>query len=128
MKCCSGDAKALALLDATHCLHSCGCPAGFERMPPTPYPPPPYPAVPNPLWAGDLRMKGNPLLPTPTPPGPPPPPPPPVPPAPLGDFSKVGMRFLPDVAIPKGMPDESMDLDYLGNPVTRFPPPAPAPA
>eukprot|EP00747_Dinoflagellata_sp_TGD_P162377 gnl/TRDRNA2_/TRDRNA2_179901_c0_seq1.p1 gnl/TRDRNA2_/TRDRNA2_179901_c0~~gnl/TRDRNA2_/TRDRNA2_179901_c0_seq1.p1 ORF type:complete len:220 (-),score=18.05 gnl/TRDRNA2_/TRDRNA2_179901_c0_seq1:315-896(-) len=96
---------------------------GIERMAPTPYPKPDLPAVPSPLWAGDLRLGGKGILPSPTPPGPPPPPLPPLPPVPLPPMGGVGMRFLPKLEMPKGPVTDKQDLDYYGNPVTREPPP-----
>merc|ERR1719321_232186 len=100
------------------CAASCGCPLGMDRLPPTPYPAPPHPPVPKPLMSGDPRLASKmTILPSPTPPAPPPGAPPPDPPDPLGDFSKVGIRFLPHVVIPKGPINEYQDLDYNGNPV-----------
>lgn len=125
----TGAQKRLTLLEQhrwQNCASSCqhlrqepGCPRGIDRLPPTPYPPPPPPPVPAPLWAGDLRSKGLPMMPTPTPPGPPPPPPPPLPVVPLPDWSKLGVRFLPKLTMPKGPVDETHDLDYQGNSIPR---------
>merc|ERR1719408_412675 len=102
--------RALALL--ARC-RGCPCdiPGVVNRMPPTSAPAPDPPPVPSPLYAGDLRLKGLPVMPSPTPPGPPPPPLPPLPPLPVPPSGPVGLRFLPFVAVPKGPVNATQDVD-----------------
>lgn len=119
-----GKSKKLATLALSlrDCGHSCACPFGMERHPPTPYPAPAAPPVPAGMvgsygWGlpGDPRNGGQILIPAPTAHPGPPPPLPPLPPVPLADFSTVGQRFLPRLAMPKGEVNEFQDLDYEGN-------------
>lgn len=128
----SANSKKLAALEINlrDCGQYCACPFGMERHPPTPYPAPPPPAVPFGMFhaygngfPGDPRIGGDPSLPAVSCKHCPPilPPLPPLPPVPMADFSTVGQRFLPRLAMPKGEVNEHQDLDYEGNPVPTTP-------
>lgn len=73
------------------------------------------PPVPKGMWAGDLRIGGNPILPPMTGPPGPPAPDPPVPPLVVPDMKEVGMKKLPKLPMPVGVLNKTTDYDFLGN-------------